>query len=127
MNEAVTRRRNTRGSMFTAAFSIVATIICAAPAAMVGFALGDFPTRMVCTPETGYGSGCDEGFLLFAGIFFLALFVPAAFGSASLTLTYRHYANRGMRWWPFTLLVAVTLLIVAVFGISVLLDPHAQI
>ncbi|GAA3288100.1 hypothetical protein GCM10017708_38160 [Arthrobacter citreus] len=21
---------------------------------------GVYPTRMVCTPETGYGSGCDE-------------------------------------------------------------------
>ena len=54
-------------SALTALFSIVGAVICLLPAGMAGASLGYFPSRMVCTSETGYGSGCDEGGLLFSG------------------------------------------------------------
>ncbi|GAB3542056.1 hypothetical protein GCM10027403_34310 [Arthrobacter tecti] len=112
------------GSTSAIALSVAGTLLCALPAALVGMALGYYPSRMVCTPETGGGSGCYEGELLYAGIFFLALFTPFALGSYTLTKGHRRHTSQIVKWWPFGQLVGVTLTIVGIYTTSGLLNPN---
>ena len=111
------------GSTSAVALSIVGTLLCALPAVFLGLSLGYYPSRMVCTPETGGGSGCYEGDLLYSGVFFLVLFIPIALGSYTLTKTHRRHTSRIAKWWPFVQLVVVTLTIVGSYMMSGLMNP----
>ena len=58
---------------------------------------------MVCTPETGYGSGCDEGELQITLLVFGILFLACSAFSAALTKAYRSDLPPWRQWLPFTL------------------------
>ena len=78
---------------------------------------------MVCTPATGYGSGCDEGELLLSFIFFGVSFLLLAAFALALTRGYRHNLPLSRKWLPFTLYCAIALVTVASTAIGTGMAP----
>lgn len=78
---------------------------------------------MECTPET-MGSGCYEGDLLYASIFFIVLLTP--FFAVSLNVALRHHkTSRPLaNWWPLAVLSAVTLTVIALCVLSATANPN---
>ena len=100
-------------------------ILCAFPAAWFGLALGYYPSRMVCAPETGYGSGCDEMGSAIAPMVFAFVVLPWAGLSLYLTLRVRQGNTRIRRWWPFSAFSVLTAAAVGARVLSALSDPYA--
>lgn len=96
---------------------LAAALVCALPGALFGTYLGAAPNRMVCTPATGYGSGCDEGELQITLLVFGILFLVCAAFSAALTKAYRSDLPPWRQWLPFTLF-CVFVLAAVVFSAS---------
>ncbi|WP_342025043.1 hypothetical protein AAE021_07780 [Arthrobacter citreus] len=108
-----------------AALILAGVALCALPALWFGINLGDYPTRMHCTPETGYGSGCYELELEIALVFFAVVVLPWAGFSLYLTLRARKGRTWLGRWWPFLGFSLLTVALVAAGAISALNDPYA--
>ncbi|WP_255865460.1 hypothetical protein [Arthrobacter jinronghuae] len=100
-------------------------LICALPALLFGTNLGFYPTRMVCTPETGYGSGCDEGGMELSLIIFAFVALPWAGFSLYLTIRVRQGRTWLQRWWPFAAFSLLTALFVVAGMVSALSEPDA--
>lgn len=113
-----------RDRIATALVSLAGALLSAPPAALFGAALGYYPNRMQCTPETGYGSGCYEGELLIAVLIFGAIFLPLATLSFLLTRSYRQSRGAGANWWPFAVQSLLPLVIAAGFMLSALANPN---
>lgn len=112
-----------KASIGTAGFILVGVIVCALPALLLGTSLGYYPSRMVCTPETGYGSGCYEGDLEIALFLFALFFLPWAGISVSATVRFRQELNPVQKWWPVMALCTLTALIIGAATLSGLLKP----
>ena len=104
---------------------LAGVILCAFPALWFGLTLGFYPTRMVCTPETGYGSGCDEMGMEIALMVFAFVALPWAGFSLYLTIRVRQGRTWVQRWWPFSAFTLLTALTVAAGMVSALNDPDA--
>lgn len=105
------------------ALSLIGAVICVPAAAFFGFALGHFPSRMECAPETT-GSGCYEGDLLYASIIFIVLFTPFFLVSLNIALRHRKTSRRLANWWPLSVLSAVTLTVIALSILSATANPN---
>ncbi|MDM7989084.1 hypothetical protein [Arthrobacter sp. zg-Y877] len=109
----------------TAGLILAGVLLCALPALMFGMTLGHYPSRMVCTPETGYGSGCDEGGMEITLIVFAVVALSWAGFSLSLTKGFRQGGSWVRRWWPFLVFSLFTALFVVVGVVSALSEPDA--
>lgn len=118
---------SSRAHMGSAVAILGSAVVCLVPAALFGTYLGAYPSRMVCTPETGYGSGCDEGELTFAAILFGAVFLLFAIAASGLTKAYRYNLPKWRQWLPFTVFCAVVLLVIVVYGSSTAEAPDEYI
>lgn len=107
-----------RAHIMSAIAILLGVVVCFVPAALFGTYVGLHKYRMVCTPETGYGSGCYEGELLFASIGFGAFFIVYATLSLMLTGVYRRNLPRWRKWLPFTVFCVIVLMTVAVIAFS---------
>jgi hypothetical protein len=76
--------------LVSAVFILGSVVVCLPFTAWFGMYLGLHPYRMVCTPDTGYGSGCYESELLFASLFSGAVFAGCAVVSSTLTRLFRY-------------------------------------
>lgn len=114
-------------SMGAAGLILAGVALCAVPALWFGINLGEYPTRMQCTPETGYGSGCYELGLEIALMFFAVVVLPWTAFSLYLTLRARQGRSWLGRWWPFLGFSLLTVLTVTVGAISALTDPYSSI
>jgi hypothetical protein len=108
-----------------AALILAGVALCALPALLFGANLAEYPRRMHCTPETGYGSGCYELELEIALVFFAVVVLPWAGFSLYLTLRARKGRTWLGRWWPFLGFSLLTVALVAAGAISALNDPYA--
>ena len=97
--------------------------LCLLPAAMFGTALGTYPTRMVCTQATGYGSGCYEGDLMSTFFVFGFVFLFCTAFCFALTKAYRYNLPKGRRWLPFQVFCCIVLMTVAVFAFTMGTEP----
>ena len=113
---------STKASIGTAAFILVGVIVCALPALFFGTNLGYYPSRMVCTPETGYGSGCDEGGMELSLFLFALVFLPWAGISVNATVRFRQGPPL-RKWWPLGVLCALMALTIGAAALSGLLNP----
>jgi hypothetical protein len=105
-------------------FILGGAVVCLPFAAWFGMYLGLHPYRMVCTPETGYGSGCYEGELLFALIIAAAVFsVCAVFGSI-LTKLFRYDLPPRRMWWPFLVFCGLVIGVAAIIAVIFVLGPR---
>ena len=104
---------------------LAGVIFCALPALWLGLTLGFYPTRMVCTPETGYGSGCDELGLAIPLMAFALVALPWAGFSLYLTIRLRQGRTWIQRWWPLSVFSVLTAGMVAAGVASALSDPYA--
>lgn len=107
-----------RARAWSAVGILAAALFCALPGALFGTYLGAAPNRMVCTPATGYGSGCDEGELLLTLLLFGVLFLTCAAFSAGLTKAYRSNLPSWRQWLPFTLFCVIVLAVVLVSAVA---------
>lgn len=116
--------RLTGAQKWSIALSLIGAVICVPAAAFFGFALGYYPSRMECAPSETMGSGCYEGDLLYASIFFIVLFTP--FFVVSLNVALRHHkTSRPLaNWWPLAVLSAVTLTVIALCVLSATANPN---
>ncbi|MET4062143.1 hypothetical protein ABIB35_003723 [Arthrobacter sp. UYP6] len=110
-----------------AALILAGVALCALPALWFGMNLGHYPTRMVCTPETGYGSGCDELGFEIALMLFALISLPWAGFSLYATLRFREGRTWVWRWWPFVVFSLLTVLLVGACVVSALSDPYAYV
>ena len=109
---------STRGHIGSTVGILAGTVLCLLPAAMFGTALGTYPNRMVCTPATGYGSGCYEGDLMISFFVFGFVFVFCAAFCFALTKAYRYNLPKWRRWLPFEAFCFVVLMTVAVLAFT---------
>lgn len=117
------RERLTRAQKWSVALSLVGAIVSLPAAGLLGAALGYYPSRMDCTQET-LGSGCYEGELLIASVFFAVLFVPFFMASLSVAVHHRKSARKLANWWPFFALCAVPFSVIVMFVISATANPN---
>ena len=113
-------------SVGSAVLVLAGAMVCALPALWLGINLGYYPSRMVCTPETGYGSGCYEGGMEIAFVVFSFVWLPCAGVSLYATLRFRLVGTWIRRWWPFLAFSVLTVLFVAAGIFSALSDPYAH-
>ena len=109
---------STRGHIGSTIGILSGTIVCLLPAAMFGTALGTYPNRMVCTPATGYGSGCDEGDLMISFVVFGFVFLFCAAFCFALTKAYRYSLPNWRRWLPFEVFCGTVLMTVVVLAFT---------
>lgn len=117
------RERMTRAQKWSVALSLVGAVVSLPAAGLFGAALGFYPSRMDCTPET-LGSGCYEGELLIASVFFALLFIPFFMASLSVAVRHRKRARQLANWWPFFVLCAVPFSVIVMFVISASANPN---
>ncbi|MFD1846985.1 hypothetical protein [Arthrobacter flavus] len=60
-----------------------------------------------------------------ASVFFALLFAPTFAVSLSIALNHRGKARRIANWWPFAVLCAMNLAVIAMFFGGALADPDA--
>lgn len=97
-------------------------VISLPAAGFFGAALGYYPSRMDCTRET-LGSGCYEGELVMASVIFAVLFVPFFMASLSVAVHHRKKTRQLANWWPFFVLCAMPISVIATFVISATDNP----
>lgn len=107
-----------RGHIGSAIAILTGAVLCLLPAATFGTALGTYPNRMVCTPATGYGSGCYEGDLMISLMVFGFLFLFCAAFAFALTMAYRHDLPKRRKWMPFAAFCILVLMTVVVFAFT---------
>jgi uncharacterized membrane protein HdeD (DUF308 family) len=118
------RQRGLTGPQkWSIALSLIGAVICVPAAAFFGFALGYYPSRMECTPET-MGSGCYEGDLLYASLFFVVFFVPFFVASLLIALQHRKTSRPMANWWPLVVLCAVPLTVIVLAVVSATANPN---
>ena len=116
---AVAGRPSSRGRIGSTIAILAGTVLCLLPAAFFGTALGTYPNRMVCTTETGYGSGCYEGELMLSGLAFGFVFLFCAAFCFALTMAYRDNLPKWRKWLPFEVFAGVVLMTVAALAFTV--------
>ena len=116
-------QRLTGAQKWSIALSLIGAVICVPAAAFFGFALGYYPSRMECTPET-MGSGCYEGDLLYASVIFIVLFAPFFVASLNVALRHRKTSRRLANWWPLSILSAVPLTVIVLSVLSATANPN---
>jgi amino acid transporter len=92
-------------------------------AAFLGFALGYYPSRMECTPQT-MGSGCYEGDLLYASVIFTVLFAPFFVAALNVALRHRKTSRQLANWWPLSVLSAVPITVIVLCLLSATANPN---
>ncbi|MFC8041297.1 hypothetical protein ACFUOZ_18255 [Paenarthrobacter sp. NPDC057355] len=103
--------------------AVVGTVLSLPVAALLGFALGFYPTRMECTTET-LGSGCYEGDLLNAAVLFALVFLPFLLPIATISLLQRK--RRGVPdFMPLIVLCLVPAVVVVLCAVLALVAPGA--
>lgn len=117
------RERLTGAQRWSIALSLIGAVICVPAAAFVGFALGYYPSRMECRPQT-MGSGCYEGDLLYASVVFAVLFAPFFLASLNVALRHRTRSRRLANWWPLSVLSAVPLTVIVLTVLSATANPN---
>jgi hypothetical protein len=117
------KERLTSGQKWSIALSLLGALVCLPAAAFFGFALGHYPSRMECTPQT-MGSGCYEGELLYASVIFAVFFAPFFLASLNVALKHRRKTRPLTNWWPLTVLSAVTLTVVVLAAGSAIANPN---
>ncbi|TDK24093.1 hypothetical protein E2F48_15050 [Arthrobacter crusticola] len=78
---------------------------------------------MVCTSETGYGSGCYEGELMIVSVLFGAFFLMHATFSSIITEAYGYNLSTRRKWWPVTVSCVPVLMTVAVVAFNFAIGP----
>lgn len=109
---------STRGHIGSTIGILAGTVLCLLPAAMFGTALGTYTNRMVCTPATGYGSGCYEGDLMISFFVFGFVFLFCAAFCFALTKAYRYNLPKWRRWLPFEVFCFIVLMTVTVLAFT---------
>lgn len=109
---------STRGHIGSTIGILAGAAVCLLPAAMFGTALGTYPNRMICTPATGYGSGCYEGDLMISLMVFGFLFLFCAAFAFALTKAYRYNLPKWRMWLPFEAFCIIVLMTVVVLSFT---------
>lgn len=113
-----------RAHRISAAIILAGVAVCFLPAAALGMYLGLHQYRMVCSSETGGGSGCYEGELMFVSIISGAVFLGCGVFSWALTRVYRYNLEPWRMWWPFMVFCAATLIVVGAVAIGFAAGPR---
>ena len=101
---------------------VVGSVLSLPIAALLGFALGFYPSRMECTNET-LGSGCYEGDLLNATILFAIVFLPFFLPTLFISLHERSRAPEATDLMPLIALCAVPAVVIVVCALLALVAP----
>lgn len=117
------KKRLTSGQKWSVALSLIGAVICLPAAAFFGFALGHYPSRMECTPQT-MGSGCYEGDLLYASVIFAVFFAPFFLTFLKVAVKHREETRPLLNWWPLSVLSAVPLTVIVLSVVSAVANPN---
>ncbi|MFJ4229208.1 hypothetical protein ACIPYV_16725 [Paenarthrobacter nicotinovorans] len=101
--------------------AVVGAVLSLPLAALMGFALGFYPSRMECTNET-LGSGCYEGDLLNAAILFALVFLPFLLPTIIIALLQRK-TRKSSDLMPLIVLCLVPGVVIVLCAVIALVAP----
>ncbi|WP_146112193.1 MULTISPECIES: hypothetical protein [unclassified Arthrobacter] len=101
---------------------VVGSVLSLPVAALLGFALGLYPSRMECTTGT-YGSGCYEGDLLNATILFALVYLPFLLPTVAITQLQRSKGRRTTDFIPLIVLCVVPAAVIVLCAVLALISP----
>jgi|GEM_PF-5560814 len=110
------KQQLTASQRTAAALSLAGAVISLPAAGFLGLALGSYPFRVECTPDT-LGSGCYEGELEIAAVIFTLVFSPFVLSTLVLACLNRKSRRRAATWAPVLGLCAVALIVVTVCAV----------
>lgn len=89
----------------------------------LAWGLHEWFTRMDCSAETGWGSGCYEGELAITAVAFGILYLPFFIPSLAMALLNRK--GGPANWWPFLVLCAVPVTTLVIASVWFLVNSAA--
>lgn len=94
--------------VFAIVWSLLGAAVSVLPTMFVAFGAWEWSNRMICTDETGWGSGCYENELAISIVIFLIAFLP--FFLPVLIIAMRGKRRRLTNWLPLGFLCLVPIM-----------------